>query len=140
MIALSRCIFPKGTKGCNIERYRSSASLANLPELWTWYGAWDRLFFLNVHEGPQAIRQELKNQDVVPGMVTSDEPGLYREGSHGIRHENMILCIPVSKNEFGEWYGFETLTLCYFDTSALLLDLLSEDEKKMAERLSQNSL
>lgn len=62
-------------------------------------------------------------------MVTSDEPGLYREGSHGIRHENMILCIPVSKNEFGEWYGFETLTLCYFDTSALLLDLLSEDEK-----------
>ena len=87
-------------------------------------------FFLNVHEGPQAIRQELKNQDVVPGMVTSDEPGLYREGSHGIRHENMIICIPVSKNEFGEWYGFETLTLCYFDTSALLLDLLSEDEKK----------
>lgn len=129
MIALSRCIFPKGTKGCNID------AIARQP-LWqtcrnyghgTGHGIG---FFLNVHEGPQAIRQELKNQDVVPGMVTSDEPGLYREGSHGIRHENMILCIPVSKNEFGEWYGFETLTLCYFDTSALLLDLLSEDEKK----------
>ena len=47
----------------------------------------------------------------------------------------MILCIPVSKNEFGEWYGFETLTLCYFDTSALLLDLLSEDEKKQVQNL-----
>ena len=129
MIALSRCIFPKGTKGCNID------AIARQP-LWqtcrnyghgTGHGIG---FFLNVHEGPQAIRQELKNQDVVPGMVTSDEPGLYREGSHGIRHENMILCIPVGKNEFGEWYGFETLTLCYFDTSSLLLDLLNEDEKK----------
>lgn len=62
-------------------------------------------------------------------MVTSDEPGIYREGFHGIRHENMLLCIPVMSNEFGNWYGFETLTLCYFDTSALLPELLNEDEK-----------
>ena len=61
-------------------------------------------------------------------MVTSNEPGIYREGSHGIRHENMILCIPVAENEFGKWYGFETLTLCYFDTSALCRDLLEKDE------------
>ena len=61
-------------------------------------------------------------------MVTSDEPGLYREGAHGIRHENMILCVPVTQNEFGEWYGFETLTLCYFDTSALVPELLNEEE------------
>lgn len=128
MIALSRCIFPKGTRGCNID------AIARQP-LWqtarnfghgTGHGIG---FFLNVHEGPQSIRQELKDQAILPGMVTSDEPGIYREGSHGIRHENMILCIPVSENEFGEWYGFETLTLCYFDTSALLPELLNEDEK-----------
>ena len=44
--------------------------------------------------------------------------------------KNMILCVPVGENEFGKWYGFETLTLCYFDTSALLLELLTEEEKK----------
>lgn len=71
-------------------------------------------------------------------MLTSDEPGLYREGAHGIRHENMILCIPVESNEFGEWLGFETLTLCYFDTSALLVELLSEQQKKWLNDYHRN--
>lgn len=128
MIDLSLCRFPKGTSGCNID------IIARQP-------LWQRLknfghgtghgigFFLNVHEGPQAIRQDLKQQPILPGMLTSDEPGLYREGFYGIRHENMILCVPIEKNEFGEWLGFETLTLCYFDTSALLVELLSEEQK-----------
>lgn len=129
MIALSRCVFPKGTRGCNLD------AIARQP-LWqtcrnfghgTGHGIG---FFLNVHEGPQSIRQELKDQPLLPGMVTSDEPGIYREGMHGIRHENMILCVPIAKNEFGEWYGFETLTLCYLDTSALLIELLNKDEKE----------
>lgn len=127
MIALSCAIFPEGTRGCNID------AIARQP-LWqtlrnfghgTGHGIG---FFLNVHEGPQSIRQDLKDQAIVEGMVTSNEPGLYREGYHGIRHENMILCVPVGNNEFGNWYGFETLTLCYFDTSALLPELLSQDE------------
>lgn len=128
MIALSRCVFPKGTCGCNLD------ILARQP-LWQAYrnfghGTGHGIgFFLNVHEGPQAIRQELKQQPLYPGMVTSDEPGIYREGFYGIRHENMILCVPITQNEFGEWYGFETLTLCYFDTSALVPGLLNEEER-----------
>lgn len=127
MIALGCSIFPMGTRGCNLD------VVARRP-LWqacrnyghgTGHGIG---FFLNVHEGPQSIRQELKDQLLLPGMVTSDEPGIYREGSHGIRHENMILCVPVSENEFGKWLGFETLTLCYFDTSALLPELMNEEE------------
>lgn len=127
MIALGCSIFPMGTRGCNLD------VVARRP-LWqvcrnyghgTGHGIG---FFLNVHEGPQSIRQELKDQPLLPGMVTSDEPGIYREGSHGIRHENMILCVPVSENEFGKWLGFETLTLCYFDTSALLPELMNEEE------------
>lgn len=127
MIALSRAIFPEGTRGCNLD------AIARQP-LWqtcrnfghgTGHGIG---FFLNVHEGPQSVRQDLKDQAILAGMVTSDEPGLYREGYHGIRHENMILCIPVATNEFGKWYGFETLTLCYFDTSALLPELLNQEE------------
>ena len=127
MIALSRAIFPEGTRGCNID------AIARQP-MWQTYrnfghGTGHGIgFFLNVHEGPQSIRQDLKDQALLPGMVTSNEPGIYREGSHGIRHENMILCIPVAENEFGKWYGFETLTLCYFDTSALCRDLLEKDE------------
>ena len=65
---------------------------------------------LSVHEGPQSIRQNLKDQSLLPGMITSDEPGIYREGFHGIRHENMILCKRVGENEFGKWLGFETMT------------------------------
>ena len=127
MIALSRAIFPEGTRGCNID------VIARQP-MWQTYrnfghGTGHGIgFFLNVHEGPQSIRQDLKDQALLLGMVTSNEPGIYREGSHGIRHENVILCIPVAENEFGKWYGFETLTLCYFDTSALCRDLLDKDE------------
>lgn len=128
MIDLSLCRFPRGTNGCNID------IIARRP-LWqrcknfghgTGHGIG---FFLNVHEGPQAIRQDLKLQPMLPGMLTSDEPGLYREGLYGIRHENMILCVPIEKNEFGDWLGFEILTLCYFDTSALVVELLDEQQK-----------
>lgn len=136
MIALACSIYPKGTRGCNID------AIARQP-MWqtcrnfghgTGHGIG---FFLNVHEGPQSIRQELKDQAILPGMVTSDEPGLYREGLHGIRHENMLLSIPICVNEFGEWFGFETLTLCYFDTSAILPELLDKGEKEWLNTYQQ---
>ena len=129
MIALSCAVFPEGTRGCNLDALARQPMWQTLRNFGhgTGHGIG---FFLNVHEGPQSIRQDLKEQAILPGMVTSNEPGIYRENSHGIRHENMILCVPVGENEFGKWYGFETLTLCYFDTSALLLELLTEEEKK----------
>ena len=61
-------------------------------------------------------------------MVTSNEPGLYREGMHGIRHENIVRCREAGASEFGDWREFETLTCCHIDTSALLPELLSSDE------------
>lgn len=128
MIDLCLCRFPKGTTGCNLDIVARQPLWQQLRNFGhgTGHGIG---FFLNVHEGPQSIRQELKQQPILPGMVTSDEPGIYRENAHGIRHENMILCVELVNNEFAEWYGFETLTLCYFDTSALLVELLSEQEK-----------
>ncbi len=62
-------------------------------------------------------------------MILSDEPGIYREGMHGIRHENLIQVRSVGDNEFGSWLGFETLTLCHFDTSCLVVSLLTQAEK-----------
>ena len=61
-------------------------------------------------------------------MILSDEPGIYREGMHGVRHENLVLVRSVGHNEFGQWLGFETLTLCHFDTSCLDTSLLTADE------------
>ncbi|HZK03567.1 MAG TPA: M24 family metallopeptidase C-terminal domain-containing protein, partial [Bacteroidaceae bacterium] len=55
-------------------------------------------------------------------------PGIYREGSHGVRHENMLLCVEAGKNEFDDWLCFETLTMVYFDTTPLLTEFLSNSE------------
>lgn len=126
-IDLAMAVFPEGTAGCQID------ALARNP-LWkakrnfghgTGHGVG---YFLGVHEGPQDIRQNFNRQPLLPGMITSDEPGIYREGLHGVRHENLILCVDKGSSEFGHWYGFETLTLCHFDTSAILWELLDQDE------------
>ena len=126
-IALAMAVFPLGTAGCQID------ALARAP-LWsskrnfghgTGHGVG---FFLGVHEGPQDIRQNFNPQPLLPGMITSDEPGIYREGEHGVRHENLILCVDAGENEFGRWAAFETLTLCHFDTSIIVPGILSEDE------------
>ena len=126
-IDLAMAVFPRGTAGCQID------ALAREP-LWrtrrnfghgTGHGVG---FFLNVHEGPQDVRQNFNPQPLEPGMILSDEPGLYREGMHGVRHENLLLVRPVGDNEFGSFLGFETLTLCHFDTSCLDVALLTADE------------
>ncbi len=135
MIGLATAVFPKGTAGCQID------ALARGP-LWkarrnfghgTGHGVG---YFLGVHEGPQSIRQDFNRQPLLPGMVTSDEPGLYRGGMHGVRHENILLTvtdsIPGSSsgcNEFGEWLRFETLTCCHIDTSAIIPELLTAEER-----------
>jgi Xaa-Pro aminopeptidase len=62
-------------------------------------------------------------------MLTSNEPALYREGLHGVRHENLVLCREAGTSEFGDWLDFETMTLCHIDTSAVLPDLLDNEEK-----------
>lgn len=127
MIDLSMAVFPKGTAGCQID------ALARMP-LWrakrnfghgTGHGIG---YYLCVHEGPQSIRYQYNPQPLLPGMVTSNEPGLYREGMHGVRHENIVLCKDAGKSEFGEWLEFETLTCCHFDTSAIDFDLLDKEE------------
>jgi len=128
MIGLATAIFPRGTRGANID------VLARIP-LWkalrnfghgTGHGTGH---VLCVHEGPQDLRQNVYDQAMLPGMVTSDEPGLYREGMHGVRHENVILCKEIEQNEFGDWLGFETLTCTYIDPSPVVVELLTREER-----------
>jgi len=126
MIELSRCVFPRGTTGCHLDAF------ARMP-LWrakrnfghgTGHGIG---YYLCVHEGPQEFRQNFNQYPIIPGMVMTDEPGLYREGMHGVRHENTLACRAAGLNAFGDWLEFETLTCCYIDTSAIVKELLGNE-------------
>lgn len=128
MIALSLASFPRGTRGANLD------ILARMP-LWKYcrnygHGTGHGVgHVLCVHEGPQDLRQNLYDQPVLPGMITSCEPGMYCEGHYGIRHENMLLCYEDEQNEYGDWLAFMTLTSTYIDTAPLVTELLTDEEK-----------
>ena len=131
MIALARARFPKGASGPQLD------ALARAP-LWasgmdyghgTGHGVG---YFLNVHEGPHSIRAPVAGGALVPlepGMISSIEPGLYKPGRHGIRHENLVVVVEADSTEFGEFLAFETLTMCPFDRRALQADLLNPEER-----------
>lgn len=90
-------------------------------------------YLLNVHERPVGIRwkQVPERQDscvLEEGMVTSDEPGLYLEGKHGIRTENLVFCKKTEKNEFGQFMEFEFLTFAPIDLDAIDRSLMEESD------------
>jgi Xaa-Pro aminopeptidase len=131
MIALSRARFPAGSSGPQLD------ALARAP-IWAAGGDYGHGtghgvgYFLNVHEGPHGIRPPAPGGALValePGMISSIEPGLYKPGRHGVRHENLAVVIECEETEFGRFLGFETLTLCPIDTRALDLDLLDANER-----------
>ncbi len=130
-LALGSAVFKKGTTG------RSLDILARRP-LWelgydynhgTGHGVG---FILNVHEGPQNISSGIsKRGDVpfAPGMITSNEPGVYLPGEFGIRIENMIVCREQTVNDFGTFYGFDTLTMVPYERDLIIPTALTEEEK-----------
>jgi Xaa-Pro aminopeptidase len=86
--------------------------------------------YLNVHEGPHQIRMEYRPAPLVPGMVVTDEPGLYLAGRFGVRIENMLLVKPYKSTEFGDFLQFEPLTLCPIDKEPIIVEMLSPEERK----------
>lgn len=129
-IALSTVIFPEGTRGSQLDVLARKALWENCVTYWhgTGHGIGH---FLNVHEGPQNIRLEENPTLLKPGMVTSNEPGVYRANQYGIRIENLIVTQQYQKtDEFGTFYNFETITLCPIDTKPISKKLLSKREKK----------
>jgi Xaa-Pro aminopeptidase len=130
MIALSVMRFPRGT-------FSTVLDTAARAPMWaeginyghgTGHGVG---YFLNVHEGPQSITAYATpdaNMVMESGMITSNEPGIYRLGKWGVRIENLLLCVPAETSEFGEFLQFETLTLCPIDTRCIDLKLMNEDE------------
>ena len=91
-------------------------------------------YLLNIHEGPAGFRYKFRageTEEIQEGMVITDEPGLYIEGSHGIRLENELLARKGVQNEYGQFLYFETLTLIPFDLDAISLDMLNEENRKL---------
>ncbi|MGF6370206.1 Xaa-Pro aminopeptidase [Paraburkholderia sp. RAU6.4a] len=131
MIALSRAQFPRGIRSPMLD------AIARAP-IWqagadyghgTGHGVG---YFLNVHEGPQVISHYAPAEPwtaMEEGMITSNEPGLYRPGKWGVRIENLVLNVAAVKTEFGDFLKFETLTLCPIDARCIELSLLRDDER-----------
>lgn len=129
-IALATAIYPEGTRGSQLDILARKFLWNN--ELNYGHGTGHGIgHFLNVHEGPQNFRTEENPTQLRPGMVTSDEPGIYRAGQYGIRIENLIVTQEYKKTkEFGTFYNFETITLCPIDTKPIEKKLLTKDEIK----------
>jgi Xaa-Pro aminopeptidase len=128
MIAISTARFPKGSRGCDLDPlarialWKAGAEFAH----GTGHGVGS---YLSVHEGPQRISR-LSTQELLEGMILSNEPGYYRPGSFGIRIENLIHVLPATPVEGGDidMLGFETLTFCPIDRRLVVTALLTDEE------------
>jgi Xaa-Pro aminopeptidase len=128
-IALATTVFPAGTTGHELD------AIARRP-------LWDHMrnyghgtghgvgYFLNVHEGPQRISPRPSTIALEPGMLISNEPGVYHTGDYGIRIENLVVVGPEEETSFGGFHRFETVTLCPIDTRAIERSLLSPEERE----------
>lgn len=130
-IALARARFPRGTRGNQLDAFAKQY-------MWeagitfghgTGHGVGH---FLSCHEGPQNVRTDNNPTPLEIGHIVSDEPGIYRTDKWGIRTENLITVIPAGQTKAAttedEWLAFETLTLCFYDTSLIEMSLMTEDE------------
>jgi len=131
-LAVAKAIFPKGTKGIELDTFarqylwRSSLDYNH----GTGHGVGS---FLSVHEGPQVISKGATKQDLLPGMIVSNEPGLYLEGQYGIRIENLHFIKEYSRESItnnGPFYTLESLTLVPYELKLINLKMLSYSEKK----------
>ncbi len=130
-IALARARFPRGTRGNQLDalakQYMWEAGITFGHG--TGHGVGH---FLGCHEGPQNVRTDNNPTALEVGHIISDEPGIYRTDKWGIRTENLITVIPAKRTKAttteDEWLAFETLTLCFYDTSLIELSLMTDDE------------
>lgn len=131
-IALSNAIFPAGTTGHQLD-------VLARQFLWKegkayYHGTGHGVgYFINCHEGPQNIRLNINPTPLEPGMITSNEPGLYLEGRYGIRCENLIVTENYETTEFGQFLHFHPMTLFPFDRTLFELEIMSDEEIKWVD-------
>ena len=139
MIALARATFPKGTRGAQLD-------ILARQYLWNegkayYHGTGHGVgFFINCHEGPAQIRMNEIPVALEPGMVMSDEPGLYIEDGYGIRCENMLAVELWKSTEFGDFYRWRNLTLFPFDNTLIEEEILTAEEKEWLDAYNKEIL
>ena len=131
-LRLARAVFMHGTCGYNLD------ILARMPE-------WERGinynhgtghgvgYLMNIHEAPSGFRIAIREREkavIEPGMVITDEPGIYIEGSHGIRTENELLVCEKEKTEYGQFLCFEPITYVPIDLDAVNPDMMTKEDKE----------
>ena len=137
-IALARAVFPNRTKGTQLDvlarQFMWREGLNYLHGTGHGVGS-----YLSVHEGPQQIRMEWKPQPLVANMTITNEPGIYLAGRFGVRIENTMIVVPADTSKFfsvgdeaerGSYLQLEPLTLCPIDKTPIVLDMLTDDERK----------
>lgn len=128
-IGLATSVFPEGTRGTQLDTFCRQA-------MWSYgidygHGSGHGVgYCLNVHEGPQNISKKPIDVSIEKGMLTSDEPGIYVEGSHGVRIENLTVCVEAKRTSFGTFLAFDTVTLFPIDTAPIMVNLLTPHEVK----------
>jgi Xaa-Pro aminopeptidase len=131
-IALATTRFPVGTTGTHLD------AIARRP-LWAesanyGHGTGHGIgFYLSVHEGPQRISPKPSSVALEPGMICSNEPGLYRTGEYGIRIENLVAVVEHAAGPFGRFLAFETLTLCPLERELIATEMLSAEERRWVD-------
>lgn len=123
-LELSMAVFEKGTAGSQLDQIARNPLRAKGLDFnhGTGHGVGH---ILSVHEGPNRISPTGGDWPILPGMITTDEPGVYNEGAYGIRLENELVCVEKDGS-----LAFEPITLCPFDRDAILPEMLSEEERK----------
>lgn len=128
-IALAKAVFPDGTTGHQLD-------VLARQFLWKegkayYHGTGHGVgFFINCHEGPQNIRLNTNPTPLEPGMITSNEPGIYLTDKYGIRCENLIVTVDDLNTDFGPFYSFKTVTLFPFDLNLFETEIMSDEEIK----------
>lgn len=132
----SQAIYPQGSKGYQIDAITRRPIWSTLRNYGhgTGHGVG---FFLNVHEGPQTFNSANIDVAIEVGMISSIEPGLYREGKHGIRIENLVLSKNTDSSIFGDFMNFETLTICYIATDLVDKTLLEQQHINWLNQYNQ---
>ena len=119
--------FLKGTCGCHLDVMARGAMWKEGIDFkhGTGHGVG---YCLGVHEGPMSISRAIINVPLQPGMVISNEPGIYRDGKHGIRIENLVTVTEYKTTQFGQFFGFMNLTLCPYERELIDVSILSDEE------------
>lgn len=131
-IRLGSAVFPKGTCGTQLDTLAREAMWKHGINYLhgTGHGVGQ---FMSVHEAIDLhqFRMQWRPTPLLPGMTITDEPGIYIEGSHGVRHENTMLVVPATEGiTYGPYYTFEQLTLCPIMTAPILVEMLTDEERK----------